>query len=52
MNYRVVWTETVVSEEFIDANSVDEAKEKWEREGYDGELFFIEDEEGDQIIYD
>ena len=52
MNYRVVWMKTTVSEEQIEANSIDEAKEKWERLGCDGELFFIEDEEGDQVVYD
>ena len=50
--YRVVYIRTVVEEEWIDAASVDEAQKKWEAEGHDAELFFIEDEDGNQIIYD
>ena len=49
--YRVVYTYSKCEEDWIDANSFEEAKEKWENEGYDAELFFIEDEEGNQIIY-
>ena len=30
----------------------DEAQAKWENEGLDAELFFIEDEEGNQIVFD
>ena len=50
--YRVVWTVTEVEEEFVDAESMDDAQNKWEEMGVDGELFFIEDEDGNQMIYD
>lgn len=50
-SYRVVYIKSVVSEEWIDADSVDEAKDIWEARGLDGDLFFIEDEEGHQVIY-
>ena len=50
--YRVAYTYTNYDEDYIDADSFEEAKEKWEDEGYDAELFFIEDENGDQVIYD
>lgn len=52
MKYRVVYTVTAVKEIEVDADSVDEAQALWENDGYDGELFFIEDEEGNQVIYD
>jgi len=52
MKYRVVYTRTIVKEIEVDAASVDEAEELWENRGYDGELFFIEDENGNQVIYD
>jgi len=52
MKYRVVYTITTVKEIDVDAASVDEAQAMWEDEGYDGELFFIEDENGNQVIYD
>ena len=52
MKYRVVWTVAEVREEFIEASSEDEARSRWENEpNDDGELFFIEDEEGKQTIY-
>ena len=55
MKYRVVWTITDVREEIIEANSEDEAREEWESEcgswDCDRELFFIEDEDGNQTIY-
>lgn len=49
--YRVVYLVTEVKEEVIDVNDFDEAKSKWEKGIGDEELFFIEDEEGNQIIY-
>ena len=52
MKYRVVYTKTVVDEEFIDAGSFDEAQKWFDNQGLDAELFFIEDESGKQIIYD
>ena len=52
MKYTVGYTITKVEEEIIEANSIDEAKEKWEQMGYDAELFFIRDEQGKEIIYD
>lgn len=58
MKYRVAWTVTEVREEIIEANSEDEAREEWESrmesvESIDAcpELFFIEDEDGNQTIY-
>ena len=50
--YRVVYTVSRCNEETIEANSFEDAQKKWEDEGLDGELFFIEDENGDQIIFD
>lgn len=50
--FRVVWTETKVREETIIADTLDDAREKWEEWGLDAELFFIEDEEGNQVIFD
>ena len=52
MKYTVAYTFTKVGEDVIDANSVDEAKEKWEEMGYDAELFFIRDEQGNEVVYD
>ena len=52
MKYRVAWIVSEVKEEVIEAASEDEAKSIWEYELDDGgELFFIEDEEGNQTIY-
>lgn len=51
MVFRVVSTKTVVKEELIDASSIDEAREKWEQVGYDAELFYIEGENGELVIY-
>ena len=56
MKYRVVWTITDVRETVIEAGSEDDAREEWESraeayEEYNGELFFIEDEDGKQTIY-
>lgn len=51
MKYRVVYTYTKCEEVIIEANNVDEAKEKWENEEFDAELFFIEDEEGEQKVF-
>lgn len=50
--FRVVYTVTKVEEETIEAKDFDEAEARWNDEGYDAELFFIEDEEGNQIIFD
>lgn len=52
MRYRVAFIRSIVDEEIIDAESVDEAKKIWENEGLDADLFFIEDEEGNQVIFD
>lgn len=52
MVFRVVYTKTVVKEELIDASSIDEAREKWEQFGCDAELFYIEGENGELVIYD
>lgn len=50
--FRVAYTVTKVEEEEIEAKDFDEAQAKWEAEGRDAELFFIEDENGEQIIFD
>lgn len=52
MKYRVVFSRTEVYEEYIDAKSVDDAQEKWESEGHDAELVFIEDENKGRMYYD
>lgn len=52
MRYRVCYIRSVVNEEYIEASSVDEAKKNWEEEGLDADLFFIEDENGHQVIFD
>ena len=53
MKYRMVWIVQEVREETIEANSEDEAREQWMNEfgRDDDELFFIEDEDGNQTIY-
>lgn len=51
MKYRVVFTQTAVNEIEVEAESVDEAKKKYEDIGLYAELFFIEDENGCQVIY-
>ncbi len=53
MKYRVVWIKSICEEEVIDADSVDEAKSKWENNYYDdgAELFLIEDENGHTTEY-
>lgn len=50
--FRVAYTITKVEEEMIEAKDFDEAQAKWENEGLDAELFFIEDEKGHQIVFD
>lgn len=49
--FKVVYTYTAVGEEEIEAESFDDAKEKWEAEGQDAELFYIEDAEENVMIY-
>lgn len=49
--YRVVYTVTKIKEEIVNARDIDEAQAKWENEGLDAELFFIEDEYGNQIVF-
>ena len=53
MKYKVVWIIHDVREETIEANSEDEAMEQWRSEAWhdDDDLFFIEDENGNQTIY-
>lgn len=50
--YEVAYTVTKVETETIEASSVEEAKAKWEAMGYDAELFFIRDENGNEVVYD
>ena len=52
MIYRVVYTQTAFNEIAIDAASFDDAQKKYEELGMDADLFFIEDENGEQIIFD
>ncbi len=52
MKYRVAWTVHKYEEIEIEADSPKEAKDKWDDMNIDGDLFFIEDENGKQIIYD
>lgn len=49
--YRVVYTFLKVEEELVEADSIDEAKAKLEDEGFDADLFFIEDENGHRVEY-
>ena len=50
--YRVYYIYHKVDQDLIEAESVDDAKAKWEAIGYDADLFIIEDEEGNQEVYD
>ena len=50
--YRVAYTYIKYGEEMIEADSIEEAKEKFDEQGYDAELFFIEDTNGDQVFFD
>lgn len=50
--FRVVYTRLIVNEKFIEAKDFDDAQEKWESEGLDADLFFIEDDNGNQIVFD
>ncbi len=51
MKYRVVYSYTKYEDEIIEANSIEEAKEIWENEGADAELFLIENEDGEQKVF-
>ena len=51
MKFRVVYTITKVEEVQVTAESFDDAKSQFEDIGVDGELFFIENEDGEQIVY-
>ena len=50
--YKVAYTVTKVETEEIEAKNFEDAKDKWESEGMDAELFYIEDENGKQVVYD
>ena len=51
--FRVAWIVSEVKEEVVEAESVEDAQRWWENEPNDGgELFFIEDEQGNQVIFD
>lgn len=52
MKYEVIYTYTKTESDIIEANSVDEAQQKWEDMGYDAELFIIRDENGNEVVYD
>lgn len=38
-------------EEEFDAASVEEAEAKWEDQDHDGEIYYIEDEDENQVFY-
>lgn len=50
--FKVLYTVTKVEGEFIEAKDFDEAQKIWEDKGYDAELFLIQDEEGNEIVFD
>lgn len=50
--FEVFYTYTKTNSDIIEAESVDDAKKKWEDMGYDAELFIIRDEEGNEVVYD
>lgn len=51
MKYRIVYTYVKYEDDIIEADNASEAKVKWENEGYDADLFYIEDEEGKQVFF-
>ena len=51
MKYRVAQIVHKYKEIEIEADSPKAAKDKWDDMDIDGDLFFIEDENGKQIIY-
>ena len=50
-NYKVAYIIQKYEETTITAENVDEAKAKWEEEGIDADLFFIEDKAGNQTFF-
>ena len=50
--YRIAYTVTKVEYDFVEAQSLDDARELWEAKGLDADLFYIEDEDGHQVVYD
>lgn len=53
--YTVKYLKTILAEEEIEADSVEEAAELWESEVWrrdDDDLFFIEDEDGNEHYLD
>lgn len=53
--YTVKYLKTILAEEEIEADSVEEAAELWESEPWrqdDDDLFYIEDEEGNEFHLD
>ena len=52
MKFKVVYDVTKFEEETIEAESFDEAESAWLEQGLDARLFYIEDENGEKIIYD
>jgi len=53
--FTVKYLKTILAEEEIEADSAEEAAELWESESWrqdDDDLFFIEDEDGDQFFLD
>ena len=49
--YKIIYMKTAVDEDIIEAADFDEAQEKWQAMGLDGELYSIEDEHGMTIYY-
>lgn len=53
--FTVKYLKTILAEEEIEADSVEEAVELWESAVYrgdDDDLFYVEDEDGNQIFQD
>ena len=53
--FTVKYLKTILAEEEIEADSVEEAAELWESEVWrrdDDELYYIEDEDGNEISLD
>lgn len=52
MKYEVIYTYKKTGMDIIEANSVDEAQQKWKDMDYAAELFIIRDENGNEVVYD
>lgn len=52
MKYRVISSETIWYEQEIEADSFDDAVSKWENGNPEGELSYLEDEDGHWLFWD